>query len=131
MKKQPFYLPLFALYSLPQINLYTNIVNRPENAKIGFDVIRHFRCTILIVLIECYLSFYNTKSGAFLIFEDFGLPNRLHLQEMTSFSYILYKYKDSDFKRDRQLKYEKTISSNCKFLSPGICTSKCKPDRSC
>ncbi len=43
---------------------------------------------------------------------------------------LLYKGKVNDFPRHRVLKYEKIISSNCKFFSYRICTAKSKPDRS-
>ena len=50
--------------------------------------------------------------------------------KQTSLSYILHKCKVNDFPRHRVLKYEKRISSNCKFFSHRICTAKSKLDRS-
>ncbi len=52
------------------------------------------------------------------------------LRKQTSLSYILHKCKVNDFPRHRVLKYEKIISSNCKFFSHRICTAESKPDRS-
>lgn len=87
----------------------------------------HYPYRIDSVLLELLLY---KGSVSLLIFDDLGLPSWLHLRKQTSLSYILHKCKVNDFPRHRVLKYEKIISSNCKFFSHRICTAKSKPDRS-